>query len=175
MNAMPLIRLAEPKLLFGHNQAVEDPRDGLSLFGPLDKAKTYGIRPAVIGTRAGLDRFWRWVDSIQRPLNENKASRPPFPGFEARFGVPFGGRGVFERVVDEESLITRAISWMSITGYTASSVCILTRSGTPSMKMSELMSGSLSFRTWSTNAADQNRSCPRVCRSSCPRASARGW
>ena len=53
MNAMPLIRLAEPKLPFGHNQAVEDPRDGLSLFGPLDKAKTYGIRPAVIGHTGG--------------------------------------------------------------------------------------------------------------------------
>ena len=57
------------KLLFGHNQAVEDPRDGLSLFGPFDVGKTYGIRPAVIGTRAGIDRFWHWVESIQRPIN----------------------------------------------------------------------------------------------------------
>ena len=56
------------------------------------------------GPRAGIDRFWRWVQSIQRPVNDNKRSRPPFPGFEAAFGVPFGARGVFERVVDEESL-----------------------------------------------------------------------
>ena len=99
---MQLLRLPEPKLLFGHNQAIEDPRDGLSLFGPLDVGRTYGIRPAVIGTRAGIDRFWRWVQSIQGPVNDNKRSRPPFPGFEAAFGVPFGARGVFERVVDEE-------------------------------------------------------------------------
>ena len=94
---MQLLRLPEPKLLFGHNQAIEDPRDGLSLFGPLDVGKTYGIRPAVIGTRAGIDRFWRWVESIQRPINDNKRSRPPFPGFEAAFGVPFGARGVRAR------------------------------------------------------------------------------
>lgn len=101
---MQMLRLPEPKLLFGHNQAIEDPRDGLTLFGPLDVGRTYGIRPAVIGTRAGIDRFWRWVQSIQGPINDKKRSRPPFPGFEAAFGVPFGARGVFERVVDEESL-----------------------------------------------------------------------
>lgn len=38
-----LIKLTEPPLLFGHGQAMEDPRDGLSLFGPLDEGKTYGI------------------------------------------------------------------------------------------------------------------------------------
>jgi hypothetical protein len=102
---MQLIRLSEPKLLFGHNQAVEDPRDGLTLFGPLDEGKTFGIRPAVIGTRAGIERFWRWVESIQRPVNEDKPSRPPYPGFEAAFGVPFGSKAVFERIVDDQELI----------------------------------------------------------------------
>jgi hypothetical protein len=76
---MQMLRLPEPKLLFGHNQAIEDPRDGLTLFGPLDVDKTYGIRPAVIGTRSGIDRFWRWAKSIQRPVNDNKRSRPPVP------------------------------------------------------------------------------------------------
>ena len=102
---MQLIRLPEPKLLFGHNQAVEDPRDGLTLFGPLDEGKTFGVRPAVIGTKAGVERFWRWVESIQRPVNDDKPSRPPYPGFEAAFGVPFGAKAVFERIVDEQELI----------------------------------------------------------------------
>ncbi len=102
---MQMVRLREPKLLFGHNQAIEDPRDGLSLFGPFDVGKTtYGIRPAVIGTRDGIDRFWRWVESIRQPINDEKRSRPPFPGFEEAFGVPFGTQGVFERVVDVDSL-----------------------------------------------------------------------
>ena len=29
----------EPKLKFAYNQEVEDPRDGLTLFGPFDKGK----------------------------------------------------------------------------------------------------------------------------------------
>jgi hypothetical protein len=41
---MQMLRLLEPKLLLGHNQAIEDPRDGLSLFGPLDVGRTHGIR-----------------------------------------------------------------------------------------------------------------------------------
>jgi hypothetical protein len=99
-----MLSLSEPKLLFGHNQAVEDPRDGLTLFGPLDERKTFGIRPAVVGTRDGISRFWRWVTTIQRPINDNKPSRPAFPGFEAAFGVPFSEKGLFECEVDETAL-----------------------------------------------------------------------
>ena len=95
-----MVKLSEPTLLFGHGQAMEDPRDGLTLFGPLDVGKMYGIRPGVVGTQDGIDRFWRWVDSIQRPINDLKRSRPSFPGFEAAFGVPFGSSRTLERVVD---------------------------------------------------------------------------
>jgi len=38
-----LIHLPEPTLLFGHGQSVEDPRDGLSLFGQFDPAQTFGV------------------------------------------------------------------------------------------------------------------------------------
>src|SRR5436190_11516167 len=102
---MRMVRLSEPKLLFGHNQAVEDPRDGLTLFGPLDEGKTFGIRPAVIGTPDGIKRFWRWAESIQKPLNDNKTFRPSFPGFEAIFNVPFGRKALFEFPLDEKVLL----------------------------------------------------------------------
>ena len=39
-----LVYLQEPMLLFGYDQPIEDPRDGLSLFGPLDAGKPYGVR-----------------------------------------------------------------------------------------------------------------------------------
>ena len=86
-----LIHLPEPTLLFGHGQSVEDPRDGLSLFGPFDPAQTYGIRYGVIGTKTGIQRFADWVERIQHPVVEEKPTRlrPPFPGFEAAFGIPF--------------------------------------------------------------------------------------
>ncbi len=105
MSRLVLERLAEPRLQFGLNQALEDPRDGLTLFGPLDEGKTFGVRPAVIGTAAGIQRFWSWVARIQRPIDDGRFSRPPFPGFQAAFGVPFGQKALFEVVLDNEELI----------------------------------------------------------------------
>ncbi|MGI8744435.1 MAG: hypothetical protein ACR2NN_18055 [Bryobacteraceae bacterium] len=97
-----LIRLPEPKLEFRFHQAVEDPRDGLTLFGPLDKGKPYGIRAGVIGTQTGLDLFRRWVQHIQRPVFPPKpqAARPNFPGFEAAFGIQWDAESVIEIAVD---------------------------------------------------------------------------
>ena len=104
MNNLMLHRLTEPRLEFGLNQWLEDPRDGLTLFGPLDEGKTFGVRPAVIGTVEGIRRFWSWVTRIQRPIDDQKVSRPPFPGFEATFRVPFGQKAVFEIPVDDSEL-----------------------------------------------------------------------
>ena len=56
-----LIRIAEPLLLFRHGQAMEDPRDGLTLFGPHDKGSLFGIRTRAIGTQAGIDKFNVWT------------------------------------------------------------------------------------------------------------------
>jgi hypothetical protein len=39
-----LIHLPEPRLLFGYNQSLEDPRDGLTLLGPHDPAQNYGVQ-----------------------------------------------------------------------------------------------------------------------------------
>src|SRR2546423_12528607 len=87
----PLIRLNEPTLLFGHGQAMEDPRDGLTLFGPLDEGKPYGIKAGVIGRKDRIRRFKEWVKRIQGPISNDKPqlSRPPFPGFEAAFRIPW--------------------------------------------------------------------------------------
>ena len=101
-----MLKLPEPKLLFGHGQAVADPRDGLTLFGPLDDGSTFGVRPGVVGTAAGIERFWRWVETIQKPIDDKKLSRPAYPGFEAAFGVPFGAKRRFECLVDEGELQT---------------------------------------------------------------------
>jgi hypothetical protein len=104
MSTRYMIKVAEPALRFGYSQTVEDPRDGLTLFGPLDEGKTFGIRPAVIGTPGGIQRFWKWVERIQRPIDDDSRSRPLFPGFEAAFNVPFSRRAVFEYTVDEQEL-----------------------------------------------------------------------
>jgi len=71
---------------------MEDPRDGLTLFGPLDEGKPYGIRAGVIGTSDGIKRYKNWVLKIQGPIASSKGrtARPPFPGIEAAFRVPWG-------------------------------------------------------------------------------------
>jgi hypothetical protein len=86
-----MVRLPEPTLLFNHGQSVEDSRDGLSLFGPFDPAQTYSVRYGVIGTKEGIGRFLEWVERIQHPVIDKKPTRlrPPFPGFEVAFGIPF--------------------------------------------------------------------------------------
>src|SRR6185436_6317431 len=102
----PLIHLPEPTLLFGLDQAVEDPRDGLSLFGPFDSFQTYGVRYGVIGSKTGISRLLRWIERIQRPVFDEPPTRlrPPFPGFEAVFGIPFNPKPLVQLEFDETEL-----------------------------------------------------------------------
>lgn len=78
---------SEPELRFAYSQTAEDPRDGLTLFGPLDTARPYGVRAGVIGTARGIEMFTSWVKWAQRPIlpKVNDPSRPVFPGFTAAF------------------------------------------------------------------------------------------
>src|SRR5262245_39612171 len=88
--SMPELQyIPEPALLFRYDQAVEDPRDGLSLFGPLDKNKPFGIRWGLIGPEASMQRIERWVSNLNVPIvaNEPDLARPPFPGFQAVFDI----------------------------------------------------------------------------------------
>ena len=82
-------------------QTLEDPRDGLALFGPYD-ANVYGVRAGVIGTKDGIQRFNKWVKSIQGPVGIEYAERyrPPFPGFEAVFRIPWKPEPIMEVEID---------------------------------------------------------------------------
>lgn len=105
-----LIYLPEPPLLFRYEQAVEDPRDGLTLFGPLDKGSPYGIRAGVVGTKDGIRRFRQWVIKIQRPIigldpdEYFQLSHPPFPGFEAAFRIPWNPEPTLALTIDDSEL-----------------------------------------------------------------------
>ena len=103
-----LIKLEEPLLLFNHNQALEDPRDGLTLFGPLQGNPPYGISYGIVGTKEGIQRFYKWVNRIQKLLAHPDISKRelwiPFPSFESAFGIPFSTKAVKENIVDDRSL-----------------------------------------------------------------------
>ena len=104
-----LLHLPEPRLLFNFDQATEDPRDGLTLFGPLDRGKPFGIRYGIVGTRDGVRRFRAWVTKCQHPITAPTIdpARPTFPGFEAAFGIPWNPTPSHEVVVDETEVHRR--------------------------------------------------------------------
>lgn len=98
---------SEPMLRFGYGQEVEDPRDGLMLFGPLDEGHPYGIRSGVVGTPVGIEYFKRWLRRVQGPLTDARSeiARPPFPGFESVFRIQWAKDPVLALEVAHEALI----------------------------------------------------------------------
>lgn len=99
----------EPNLLFGFNQRLPDPRDGLTLFGTLDtKIAPYGIATGIIGTKAGIDKFKKWLDSIQKPIyNKENISRPFFPGFEAVYNIKWESNKLYEITLEAKDIKAR--------------------------------------------------------------------
>ena len=101
-----LLKLPEPELSFRFGGRMEDPRDGLTVFGPLDTGSPYGMRVGIVATSRGLDLYQGWVDRIQRPISllSEVAARPMFPGFEAVYGIPWSPDPVISLLVDEQDL-----------------------------------------------------------------------
>lgn len=106
--SIDLIHIEEPKLLFGHGQSVEDPHDGLALFGPLDSCKPEGIRVGVIGRRAGVGLLKDWLSGVQGCLSINPPhpARPPYPGFEAIFHTRLSQKPMIEITIPDGELDT---------------------------------------------------------------------
>jgi hypothetical protein len=81
--------LPEPQLEFGYRQRLEDPRNGLFLFGPLlDNRAPSQIRAGVIGTPRGVSMYRKWVEQTSKFIpaaNSNVRHQFPFPGFQAAF------------------------------------------------------------------------------------------
>jgi hypothetical protein len=82
----------EPQLEFALGEKLEDPRDGLTLFGPVDSKgidKPSHLTYGVIGTKTGLSAFSNFVKILNRPIptnsNYNEILWPHFPGYEEAF------------------------------------------------------------------------------------------
>ena len=86
-----LIEVIEPELLFGYNQKMIHPKDGLLLYGPFHSPQAGGkLRIGVVSTKTGLSRYSKCVarlaNSIAPALPDNP-NHTIFPGFQAIFGV----------------------------------------------------------------------------------------
>ena len=99
-----LIFIEEPSVLVAYNQKCEDVRDGLTLFGPLETPKIYGITSGVIATQQGLEIFKNYIADLQKPIyNYNNITRPMFPGFEAVFNCKWEADNIsYKEVTTEE-------------------------------------------------------------------------
>jgi hypothetical protein len=85
-----LIHIREPLLDFGFNQKMEDPRDGLTLFGPYSRGTHGGqINIGIIGPKEQRDYVKSYIEKIHKPVVSLKKdiARPYFPGFEAVFDI----------------------------------------------------------------------------------------
>jgi len=100
--------LEEPKLVFGSGQALESPKDGLFLFGPLREASApKTIRLGVIGTPEGIRRFGAWSARVRGFLPAAESASPqhrPFPGFFTIFGADWPSAPVCALEVKAEAL-----------------------------------------------------------------------
>jgi hypothetical protein len=106
--------LDEPDLEFRYGQRVQDPRDGLALFGPYDADATPPRTPAygVIGTSEGIECFRHWSVALNRaavhPDPERQRLWPTFPGFEAAFGSRWSEQPAWTYCVDRDALLEAA-------------------------------------------------------------------
>ncbi|HEV8601614.1 MAG TPA: hypothetical protein VGQ87_03405 [Patescibacteria group bacterium] len=107
----------EPELEFRYGQKVQDPRDGLGLFGPFD-ADDNATRPAslnyvVIGTKEAIEQFSIWSQMLNQPSlslqKNNERLWVPFPGFEAAFNTPWPEHPIQAFQIDRESLLRASI------------------------------------------------------------------
>lgn len=113
------LHIDEPRLTFGHDQTAEHPKDGLFLFGPVMS----GQNPArmdvgVIATPAGLEKYSKWVASIERFIDvpppspdrkRNDANTFVWPGFEAVYGAAWPSKPFATCMVDAAELSRRIL------------------------------------------------------------------
>lgn len=101
MTSYEEMRFTSERLLeFGYRQQLDDPRDGLFLFGPLaDERKPSEMRVGVVGTPRGLALYRSWVEAangfIPSPASSS-VHHIPFPGFEATFRANWSPSPVVE-------------------------------------------------------------------------------
>ncbi len=99
----PLFYIPEPNLLFAYDQKCTDVRDGLAMYGPVNKI--YGIRSGVVATQRGMQIFKDFLEGLQKPTyNANNVTRPMFPGFEAVFNCKWESNNLYYQEVRKEEI-----------------------------------------------------------------------
>lgn len=97
--------IKEPLIHFGYNQPTEDPRDGLTLFGPFTRTNVSSARVGVIGTDLGINIFCEWFAKVEKPVRSfDNTARPFFPGISATYELDLNYKGIKKIYVSEENI-----------------------------------------------------------------------
>lgn len=100
--------LDEPFLTFGHDQASDDPRAGLFLYGPLrDARKPHQMRIGLVATPNGVGLYRSWVKKINGFMRAPRAGAMhqfSFPGFEPAFATSWPEEPVVTIPVSEADI-----------------------------------------------------------------------
>lgn len=121
--------LPEPQLEFAHGQRVEAPKDGLFLFGPVEKLKGRSeIRIGVLGTPTGIGLSRNWFKRIAQFIEGKPGTlwAPAWPGFAAAFGAGIPATATAEISLDAGE-IERAIKKANRADAVRSTVLIYER------------------------------------------------
>jgi hypothetical protein len=104
-----LLPFAEPRLRFAHEQVLDDPKDGLLLFGPPEKP--IGLQYGVIGTPTGIRQLEAWAKKVRAaiPADAGVKSSILYPGFEAVFRHEWSVTPRVKLTVDED-VLSRAVN-----------------------------------------------------------------
>lgn len=116
LNTGTIALIKEPGLVFRHGQVLNDPRDGLSLFGPFDTelpSHPRNITYGVIGTTSGIAAFREFAGALSQahfpePEPGNPRLWPAFPGFEEAFLCHFPSSPSWQTDLDESDLLKKS-------------------------------------------------------------------
>ena len=95
----------EPLIHFGYDQPLDDPRDGLTLFGPFSRTNITSARIGIIGTEIGKKMFLEWLNKIESPVKSlDNIARPFFPGIAATYELEINYGAIRQITIDEDNI-----------------------------------------------------------------------
>jgi hypothetical protein len=112
-----IISLTEPKLQFAMGEELEHPRDGLTLFGPIDSKgieKPVHLCYAAFGTTTGLAALGRFIHAMNGPIKTDddldEVLWPHFPGFEEAFHAILPVEPAWKDEIPEDAISNTAMN-----------------------------------------------------------------
>lgn len=102
-----LFHMQEPNLTFGYGQKLQDPRDGLMLFGPFTRNRIKGqVNIGIIGPERQRKYLKEYLIRIHKPIFPEvpDKARPYFPGLEAAFDIFINFDNLIERDISNSEI-----------------------------------------------------------------------